>query len=46
MKERLLVHGLHRAGDVAVSIQQGIFGATARTEEPFESGRKQIAEFR
>src|SRR5262249_7036083 len=44
-EERLLVDGLHRPGDVAVPIEQGIFWATAWAEKFLERGREQIAKF-
>ena len=46
MKERLLVHRLNRAGDVAVTILERIVGLAARAQQFLERWRKQIAELR
>src|SRR5207247_2164278 len=46
IEECLFVHGLHRASDVAMPIQQWMFGAATRAQKLFERRREQIAEFR
>ena len=45
MKERLFVHRLHRAGDVAMAVLERIVGLAARPKQFFERRREQIAEF-
>src|SRR5712691_3416969 len=44
MKERLLVHGLRRAGEIGVAGLERIAGATPRTEQVLERGREQVVE--
>ena len=46
MEERLFVHRLHRARDVAMPILERIVGCAARAEQRLQRGREQIAEFR
>ena len=45
MKERLLIHRLHRARDVAMPILKRIVGLAARAQKLLERRREQIAEF-
>ena len=46
MKERLFIHRLHRAGDIAVPILERIFGPAPRAQQLLERRRKQIAGLR
>src|SRR5215471_13663174 len=44
VEERLLIHGLSRAGDVAMAVLERIVRMSPRSKESFEGGRKQITE--
>ena len=46
MEEGLLVHRLHRAGDVAMSVARAARRLAARAEQLLELGREQIADLR
>ena len=45
-KERLLVHRLHRARDVAVALLERIVGLAARPQQLLERRREEIADLR
>ena len=45
VKERLLVHCLHRTGDVAVPVLERVLGSAPRAQQLLERRRKEIVEF-